>query len=102
MEDPKIFRLSYLAVNALHMILAEEWQEGINDDRIPRGGIRVKVLPGEDLFLQGDDVAEFRHQLDDAFPRPTRAATPRTTLQATPVDPATGEPLSPGETVVEG
>lgn len=102
MEDPKIFRLSYLSINALHMILAEEWREGVNSDRIPRGGIRVKVLPGEDLFLQGDDVAEFRQQLDQAFPKPARAASPRTTLQAEPVDPITGDPLRPGETVIEG
>lgn len=99
----KIFRLSYLTVNARHMILAEERREGVNDDRIPPGGIRVKVLPGEDLILEGDDAVEFRKQLDEAFPKPARGAEKRAPIMGTAYDPTTGEPLAPpGESVREG
>jgi hypothetical protein len=99
----KIFRLSYLTLNVRHLILAEERREGVNDDRIPPGGIRVKVMPGEDLILEGDDAVEFRKQLDEAFPRPVRNSGKRTAIVGTPYDPETGEPLAPpGESVREG
>jgi hypothetical protein len=100
----KIFRISYLTVNARHLILAEERKEGVNDDRIPPGGLRVKVVPGEDLILEGDDAAEFRRQLDEAFPRRVRvAAEKRGTIMGTAYDPETGKPLAPpGESVREG
>ena len=99
----KIFRLSYLTVNARHMILAEERKVGVNDDRIPPGGIRVKVTPGEDLILEGEDAIEFRRQLDEAFPRPVRRPETRTAIMGQAYDPETGKPLAPtGESVAEG
>lgn len=99
-----LFRLSYLTFNAHHMIVAEERKIGVNDDRIPEGCIRVKVIPGEDYFLQGDDADEFRRQLDEKFPRPSREPKPpRGAIVGQPVDPETGEPLSlPGHSVREG
>ena len=97
-----VIRVGYLTLFPRKIVLVEEWKEGVNDDRIPPGGLRVRVDNGEDLLLIGEDAEDFRRQFDALFPRGARAAEPgRPAIIGRPHDPESGRALPLSREAVE-